>query len=155
MLGCSGNAASVETALRANGAEQITLLHVQPDEKSIRCAEKLAQLFEVKQILVPDTVYYSAENAAFYDFSYGGVLPSGTEIHLETKRSTSLSHDTDILVTEKPQSVVSAPFTILKTNGIIEDTEASLSPGAYLFMTEHESIRLDFDERGTYTVYGG
>ena len=34
-------------------------------------------------------------------------------------------------------------------------TEASLSPGAYLFMTEHESIRLDFDERGTYTVYGG
>ena len=80
---------------------------------------------------------------------------NGTEIHLETKRSTSLSHDTDILVTEKPQSAVSAPFTILKTNGIIEDTEASLSPGAYLFMTEHESIRLDFDERGTYTVYGG
>ena len=66
-----------------------------------------------------------------------------------------LSHDTDILVTEKPQSAVSAPFTILKTNGIIEDTEASLSPGAYLFMTEHESIRLDFDERGMYTVYGG
>ena len=172
VLGCSGNAASVETALRANGAEQITLLHVQPDEKSIRCAEKLAQLFEVKQILVPDTVYYPAENAAFYDFSYVGVLPSGsftvtdggetvtftvngTEIYLETKRSTSLSHDTDILVTEKPQSAVSAPFTILKTNGIIEDTEASLSPGAYLFMTEHESIRLDFDERGTYTVYGG
>ena len=77
------------------------------------------------------------------------------EICLETKRSTSLSHDTDILVTEKPQSAVSTPFTILKTNGIIEDTEASLSPGAYLFMTEHESIRLDFDERGTYTVYGG
>lgn len=145
MLGCSGNAASVETALRANGAEQITLLHVQPDEKSIRCAEKLAQLFEIKQILVPDTVYYPAENAAFYDFSYVGVLPSGsftvtdggetvtftvngTEIYLETKRSTSLSHDTDILVTEKPQSAVSAPFTILKTNGIIEDTEASLSP---------------------------
>lgn len=172
VLGCSGNAASVETALRANGAEQITLLLVQPDEKSIRCAEKLAQLFEVKQILVPDTVYYPAENAAFYDFSYVGVLPSGsftvtdsgetvtvtvngTEIYLETKRSTSLSHDTDILVTEKPQNAVSAPFTILKTNGIIEDTEASLSPGAYLFMTEHESIRLDFDERGTYTVYGG
>ena len=172
VLGCSGNAASVETALRANGAEQINLLHVQPDEKSIRCAEKLAQLFEVKQILVPDTVYYLAENAAFYDFSYVGALPSGsftvadggetvtvtvngTEIYLETKRSTSLSHDTDILVTEKPQSAVSAPFTILKTNGIIEDTEASLSPGAYLFMTEHESIRLDFDERGTYTVYGG
>ena len=172
VLECSGNAASVETALRANGAEQINLLHVQPDEKSIRCAEKLAQLFEVKQILVPDTVYYPAENAAFYDFSYVGVLPSGsftvtdggetvtvtvngTEIYLETKRSTSLSHDTDILVTEKPQSAVSAPFTILKTNGIIEDTEASLSPGAYLFMTEHESIRLDFDERGTYTVYGG
>lgn len=172
VLGCSGNAASVETALRANGAEQINLLLVQPDEKSIRCAEKLAQLFEVKQILVPDTVYYPAENAAFYDFSYVGVLPSGsftvtdggetvtvtvngTEIYLETKRSTSLSHDTDILVTEKPQSAVSAPFTILKTNGIIEDTEASLSPGAYLFMTEHESIRLDFDERGTYTVYGG
>ena len=172
VLGCSGNAASVETTLRANGAEQITLLLVQPDEKSIRCAEKLAQLFEVKQILVPDTVYYPAENAAFYDFSYVGVLPSGsftvtdggetvtvtvngTEIYLETKRSTSLSHDTDILVTEKPQSAVSAPFTILKTNGIIEDTEASLSPGAYLFMTEHESIRLDFDERGTYTVYGG
>ena len=172
VLGCSGNAASVETALRANGAEQINLLHVQPDEKSIRCAEKLAQLFEVKQILVPDTVYYPAENAAFYDFSYAGVLPSGsfsvmdggetvtatvngTEIYLETKHSTSLSHDTDILVTEKPQSAVSAPFTILKTNGIIEDTEASLSPGAYLFMTEHESIRLDFDERGTYTVYGG
>ena len=172
VLGCSGNAASVETALRANGAEQITLLHVQPDEKSIRCAEKLAQLFEVKQSLVPDTVYYPAENAAFYDFSYVGALPSGsftvtdggetvtftvngTEIYLETKRSTSLSHDTDILVTEKPQSTVSAPFTILKTNGIIEDTEASLSPGAYLFMTEHESIRLDFDERGTYTVYGG
>lgn len=115
--GGSGNAASVETALRANGAEQITLLHVQPDEKSIRCAEKLAQLFEVKQILVPNTVYYPAENAAFYDFSYVGVLPSGsftvtdggetvtftvngTEIYLETKRSTSLSHDTDILVTE-------------------------------------------------------
>ena len=172
VLGCSGNVASVETALRANGAEQINLLHVQPDEKSIRCAEKLAQLFEVKQVLVPDTVYYPAENAAFYDFSYIGVLPSGsfsvtdggetvtatvngTEIYLETKRSTSLSHDTDILVTEKPQSAVSAPFTILKTNGIIEDTEASLSPGAYLFMTEHESIRLDFDERGTYTVYGG
>ena len=83
------------------------------------------------------------------------VTVNGTEIYLETKRSTSLSHDTDILVTEKPQSAVSAPFTILKTNGIIEDTEASLSPGAYLFMTEHESIRLDFDERGTYTVYGG
>ena len=83
------------------------------------------------------------------------VTVNGTEIYLETKRSTSLSRDTDILVTEKPQSVVSAPFTILKTNGIIEDTEASLSPGAYLFMTEHESIRLDFDERGTYTVYGG
>ena len=171
VLGCSGNAASVETALRANGAEQITLLHVQPDEKSIRCAEKLAQLFEVKQILVPDTVYYPAENAAFYDFSYVGVFlrqlhghgrrrdrhghRKRHEIYLETKCSTSLSHDTDILVTEKPQSAVSAPFTILKTNGIIEDTEASLSPGAYLFMTEHESIRLDFDERGTYTVYGG
>ena len=83
------------------------------------------------------------------------VTVNGTEIYLETKRSTSLSHDTEILVTEKPQSAVSAPFTILKTNGIIEDTEASLSPGAYLFMTEHESIRLDFDERGTYTVYGG
>ena len=109
-------------------------------KKASCCAEKLAQLFEVKQILVPDTVYYPAENAAFYDFSYVGVLPSGsftvtdggetvtvtvngTEIYLETKRSTSLSHDTDILVTEKPQSAVSAPFTILKTNGIIEDTE--------------------------------
>ena len=56
---------------------------------------------------MPDTVYYPAENAAFYDFSYVGVLPSGsftvtdsgetvtvtvngTEIYLETKRSTSL-----------------------------------------------------------------
>ena len=81
---------------------------------------------------------------------------NGTEIYLETKRSTSFSHDTDILVTEKPQSAVSAPFTILKTNDIIEDTEASLSPGAYLFMTEHEKYSgSDFDERGTYTEYGG
>lgn len=134
---------------------------MQPDEKSIRCAEKLAQLFEIKQILVPDTVYYPAKNAAFYDFSYVGVLPSGsftvtdggetvtvtvngTKIYLETKHSTSLSHEHRYFGDEKPQSAVSAPFTILKTNGIIEDTEASLSPGAYLFMTEHESIPARF-----------
>lgn len=172
VLGCSGNAASVETALRANGAEQIDLLHVQPDEKSIRCAEKLMQLFEVEQILAPSTVYYPAKNTAFYDFASSGALSSGnftvtdggetvtatvngTEIYLENKRSTSLAHSTDILVTEKPQSAVSAPFTILKTDGIIKDTEASLSPGAYVFTAEHESLRLDFDEDGTYTVYGG
>lgn len=95
-------------------------------KKASAAPEKLAQLFEIKQILVPDTVYYPAKNAAFYDFSYVGVLPSGsftvtdggetvtvtvngTKIYLETKHSTSLSHDTDILVTEKPQSAGLCP----------------------------------------------
>ena len=173
ILQCSGNASAVETALRENGVENVNLLHIRSGEKRVRCAEKLTSLFEIDHILAPDSVYFPTDNASFYTFGATEALSNGTnltvtdngetvlftvnntKIYLETKHSASVSNDTDILITEKPQSAVTSPFTILETNGIIKDIAPALSTGSYVLTSEHENIRLDFFESGAYTVYGG
>ena len=173
VFGCSGNAAAVGEALRDSGASRIDLLHVQPDESAVRCAEALAEEFPVSSVLYPDTVYFPTDaqrlpyaygadgtlaDGSAYSVTGGGDLvrfsAAGRTIALESGDSGFSTEAADILITDDAESMLRGALTVLQTEETRLNAE-TLPAGCYLLSGEHERICLRFGADGSYTIYGG
>lgn len=173
VFGCSGNAAAVGEALRNSGASRIDLLHVQPDESAVRCAEALAEEFPVSSVLYPDTVYFPTDaqrlpyaygadgmlaDGSTYSVTGGGDLvrfsAAGRTIALESGDGGFSTEAADILITDDAESMLRGALTVLQTEDARLNAE-TLPAGCYLLSGEHERICLRFGADGSYTIYGG
>src|SRR5699024_12679371 len=61
-------------------SSRIDLLHVQPDESAVRCAEALAEEFPVSSVLYPDTVYFPTD-AQRFPYAYGAEDRKSTRLN--------------------------------------------------------------------------
>lgn len=175
IFSCTGSSTAVGSALRDYGAERIALLHVQSDEKSIRCAQALAEEFRVSTVLYPDSVYFPVESdtqgiayaygtdgqisdTAAYSVSGRGdcieLSAGGLQILLEGGDGRFFGETADICVTDKAGGVPNGALTILQTEDT-RQTAGVLPTGRYILAGEHEHICLRFAGDGSYTIYGG
>lgn len=175
IFSCTGSSTAVGGALRDYGAERIALLHVQSDEKSIRCAQALAEEFRVSTVLYPDSVYFPVESdtqgiayaygtdgqisdTAAYSVSGRGdcieLSAGGLQILLEGGDGGFFGETADICVTDKAGGVPNGALTILQTEDT-RQTAGVLPTGRYILAGEHEHICLRFAGDGSYTIYGG
>ena len=175
VLDCSGNGYEVCDVLQDYGVQTVDFLHVQTSESSVRCAERIAAVFPVSAVVQPDTVYFPLDGAAHSVYHYGctGQMPGGTpftissggglirfevcgqSVVLEGKAGGYEAESADIRITQNLKSPVHSPFTVLKTNDIMEETAQVLPVGNYILTGEHELVCLDFEADGRYTILGG
>ncbi|MGN0479013.1 MAG: ComEC/Rec2 family competence protein [Hominenteromicrobium sp.] len=175
VLSCSGNGSKVRDTLKDYGVRTIGFLLVSSEESAIRCAETLADAFPISAAAVPDTVCFPAVGTDTVNYHYGctGKLPNGTEytvsadggrvrfsvcgktVVLENQNGGYEACSADILITENMWGLAEAPFTVLKTDAIIEEAAADLPAGDYILTSEHELLCLDFEADGRYTILGG
>lgn len=175
VLSCSGNGSEVCDTLKTCGVQTIEFLHVQYAEGDVRCVETLCDTFPIAAAALPDTVYFPLEAAASTVYQYGctGQTPGGTPfsissggdlirlevcgrtIVLESKGGGYMPESADILVTADLQSPIDSPFTVLKTDAIIEEAAPALSAGQYILTSENPIVCLDLEPDGSYTILGG
>lgn len=174
VLQCSGSGSSVVDALKEHGVDTVRFLHVGDEESEIRCAEKLSEAFPAETVLTNTEVYFpSAPDAEIYDYGCTVMLSKdmalcisengdrafltvyGRMIFLESGVTGVGTECADILITDREESSVSAPLTILQTEKKVEEVAGSLSSGDYLLSSEHESILLDFETNGGYRILNG
>lgn len=174
VLQCSGNQNEVAEFLKANGVTTLRQLYVSEPESAVRCASSLSDIFPTARIYVPDTVYFSSDtNVQSYHYAMretlftempftitaNGALEHltvyGKTVAFEEKDGSYQPENADILVTKNTSSKIRAPFTVLRTDAIIEDIAETLYSGDYILTSSYEKICLCFSEDGNYTVLGG
>lgn len=172
VLACAGSGTEIEDFLRQNGVARIELLHVGEGEEEIRCAEKLSALFETRQIFRPETVFFPSDAAEIYDYAgslyaadyalhatgNGALLTlelSGQRIVLEQNDASFEPVQADILLTDNFKTKVNAPFTVLKTDAIIEEIAENLRTGDYVLTGAYPRVCVTLHADGTCTALGG
>lgn len=175
ILQCSGDGSTAREALLDYGVETIELLHVQSSESAVRCAQDLADAFPVSAVLAPDTVYFPVKEnvrCEFYTYGYTGGFADGSSfsissgggliafsvcgesVLLESRGGGYVAESADILITESGDTLLSAPFTVLRTDMTLQEAAQVLPSGQCILTSEHERICLRFEPDGSYAILG-
>ncbi len=173
ILQCGGDGSLITDALQENGIERIDFLPVSRKEEDIRCAQSLAAAFPADFILVPETVFFPAENSTVRSYGYGSrgmtdrqvlyeVSENGEAVTLEAYGRRVLfasgqilpapARTPDLLITKDVLASPAASYTL--TVGTDSPESLPLTrDGTYFFTDGAERTLLRFQPDGSVRAF--